>query len=594
MKNIKKISFLLSKKEKKNFFYVFILILITAIFDTLGMVSILPFVAIISNLSLIETNSILSYLYEFSSKFGVSNVDQFILLLGSSFFILFISSLLIRAFANYSQINFALMLEYSISKRLIEKYLNQPFIWFLNRNSSDLGKNILSEVNIVINNSIIPLINLISQGMVVIAILLMLFIVDKFLTIIVGTVLILSYLLIFYFMRNILHKLGKERTLANQGRFKIISEALNSIKETKFIGLEINYVNSFSKPAKIFAKNTSIATAIATIPRSFIEGITFGGMILLILNLMSSGNNFANIVPIISLYAFAGYRLMPALQQIYSGISQLKFSGVALDKLYQDIINLEKTIKKPSDKVNLKFNDSIILKQLSFYYPNNTKPTIKEINLSINNKTKVGIVGKTGSGKTTIIDIILGLLDPKSGSLLVDGKIINHNNKRAWQNNIGYVPQQIYLKDSSIKSNIAFGINEENIDMNKIIDVSKIADLHDFVVDNLPQRYDTIVGERGIRLSGGQRQRIGIARALYNNPNLIIFDEATNSLDNMTENNVMNAIDKLNKKSTIIIVAHRLSTVKNCDNIFFIENGIIKKSGTYNKIFKSNEDLKKN
>ena len=370
----------------------------------------------------------------------------------------------------------------------------------------------------------------------------------------------LSYLTIFYFMKNILLHLGNDRVKANESRFTIMMEAFGGIKETKFLGLEKDYIDRFSKPSKIYARNTSLAAVIAQIPRNFIEGIAFGGMIILILNLMTLGQGFISIIPIIALYAFSGYRLLPALQQMYAAFTQLRFSGAGLDTLYKDIHDLEVSNKINRITSSMQFTKSITLKNVTFNYPNKKEAAIKNMSLSILAKSKVGIVGTTGSGKTTTIDIILGLLDPKEGNLLIDEKIVTDSNKKSWQKNIGYVPQQIYLSDDTISANIAFGLDKKNINIDSIEKAAKIANLHDFVISELPDGYDTIVGEKGIRLSGGQKQRIGIARALYNNPLVIIFDEATNSLDNITEQSVMDAIDKLSNRMTIILIAHRLST----------------------------------
>ncbi len=591
MNKIKKIFYLLSGKEKKNFIFVLFLIFIMAMLDTLGVVSILPFIAIISNPNLVETNNVLSYFYETSGLFGVKSIDQFLFFLGFIVFFLLIFSITIRAFTNYFQVNFALMLEYTFSKRLIESYLHQPYIWFLNRNSSELGKNILSEVNLVVNGTMVPMMNLITQSMVTIAILSMLFIVDKILTIVVGSVLIISYLIVFYFIKSFLDRLGTERFKVNERRFSIVTEAFGALKETKFSGLEKRYIKNYSNPAKIYARNISLATAIAQVPRNFIEGIAFGGMIILVLYLMSNGEGFMQIVPLIALYAFAGYRLMPALQQIYSAITQLRFSGSALDNLFNDMKKLQNSKKIKNIETYLEFKKYIKLNNISFKYPRKDEESLKNISLSISYRSKVGIIGSTGSGKTTTADIILGLLNPINGNLQVDDKIISASNVRSWQKKIGYVPQQIYLSDSSIASNIAFGIEEKNINQLLIEKVSKIANLHEFVANELEEGYSTIVGERGVRLSGGQRQRIGIARALYNNPDLLVFDEATNSLDNVTEKLVMEAIDKLSDTMTIIVIAHRLSTIKNCDEIFLLDKGKLKAKGKFENILLNNQSF---
>ena len=293
--------------------------------------------------------------------------------------------------------------------------------------------------------------------------------------------------------------------------------------------------------------------------------------------------SFTNILPIMSLYVFAAYRLMPALQQIYVSFSKLTFVGPSLEKVFEDIQNIKKP-KLIKNHNSITFNNNITLKNINYNYPNSSRIALNNINLSIPSKTIVGFIGQTGSGKTTAIDIILGLLETQKGTLEVDGKIISKENVRSWQSIIGYVPQHIYLSDDTVAGNIAFGKDPKDISFSAVEKASKIANIHDFVINELPKKYNTSVGERGVRLSGGQIQRIGIARALYHNPKVLIFDEATSALDNQTEKIVMEAVSKLGNDKTIIIVAHRLNSVKNCDIIFKLEKGKLVAEGKFDQL----------
>jgi ATP-binding cassette, subfamily B, bacterial PglK len=588
---MKKILSLLTLAQKRQVSLLLFLILLTAFIDTVGVASILPFVAVLANPQLVETNIFLNTLYQLSSNFGVLNVNQFLILLGGIFFLFLIFNLTIRALSQYMLTRFTLTCEYTIGMRLIEGYLHQPYIWFLKRNSSDLSKNILSEVNEIIYDTIVPTLNIIAQGTLILALLVLLFFIDITLALIIGLVFAISYAIIFYFLRKVLSRIGLERLKANQDRFTSLSEAFGSIKDVKISGLEKNFINRFSEPALVYANNQSLAQIINLLPRFFFEGLAFGSIILLILFLMARGGDFQAIIPIVALYAFVGYRLLPAFQQVYGSITQLRFSGSALDSLYEDLKNLVPYNSPKTGQILI--TKSITLRDIHFYYPNNKYPSLKNINLTIPALSKVGIVGATGSGKTTLVDIILGLLEPTEGTLCADEKIINIQNKRAWQKNIGYVPQEIYLKDSSIALNIAFGLESKSINQSALEQAVKIANLHDFILKELPQQYDTIVGERGNKLSGGQRQRIGIARALYHKPQVLILDEATSALDNFTEKEVMRAIKNLDKDITIIIVAHRLSTVKSCDTIFLLDEGTLKAQGTYEELLLRNRDFQK-
>ncbi len=547
-----------------------------ALLDMIGVASILPFITVLTNPELIETNQLLNGMFNFSSLFGVENNDQFVFVLGVSVFFLFILSISFKALTNYFQIRFVQMMEYSIGKKLVEGYLHQPFTWFLSRNSAEIGKTILSEVDHVTGKAITPLIDLISRGIAAFVIIVLLIIVDVKIALIIGLSFFISYLIIFNYVKNFLNEIGKKRLKNNEIRFTSINESFGAAKEVKVGGLEEIYINNFSNSAKIYANSNSTSLIIAQLPRYILEAIAFGGIFLILLYMISKTGTFGDALPVVTLYAFAGYRLMPSMQQIYGSFTQLTFAGPSVNKLYDDLSNLKKlTVNKDSnkDKELINFNETISLNDIQYDYPHASRTALKNINLTIPSKSTVGFIGPTGSGKTTVVDIILGLLTPQTGNLTIDGDVITDQNLRSWQSLIGYVPQHIFLSDDTIASNIAFGVKREEIDNEIVKDVSKIANLHDFVDKELPEKYDTIIGERGVRLSGGQRQRIGIARALYNNPKVIILDEATSALDIKTEKQVMNEVNKLRKDKTIIIIAHRLDSISNCDIIFKLEKG---------------------
>ena len=576
MQIIKKVLFLLTPSERLQAYLLLFMILIMALLDMIGVASILPFIAVLTNPSLIETNLILNSVFESSKIFGVENNQQFLFILGIFVFILLVVSQVFKVITTYFQVRFIQMREYSIGKRLIEGYLHQPYSWFLNRHSAELGKSILSEVAIVIGGCIYPVMELISKGMVTIALVVLLVLVDPKIALIVGLSLSCTYGVIFFFLRNFLKRIGKERLKNNQLRFKSVSEAFGAAKEIKVGGLEKIYIRRFSDAAKNFARYTASSQAISQLPRFILEAIAFGGVMLMILYMMRQTGGFINSLPIISLYIFAGYRLMPAVQQIYTAFTQISFNSPSIDLLDKDIKNLEPFNSNQVHDVDaLSLNKAITLKNIYYNYPNTTRTALKNININIPAKSTVGLIGTTGSGKTTTVDIILGLLEPQKGTLEVDGQVVSKQNSRAWQRSIGYVPQHIYLADETIEANIAFGLDPKDINQEAVEKASKIANLHEFIMHELPNKYQTTVGERGVRLSGGQRQRIGIARALYHNPQVLILDEATSALDNQTEQAVMDAVNNITKDITIILIAHRLNTVKNCDIIFKLEKGQI-------------------
>ena len=567
------------------------MILLMAFLDMLGVASIMPFITVLANPEIIETNSLLKNVFVASKMFGIETEQQFIFILGIAVFALLVFSLAFKALTIYSQIRFSAMREYSIGKRLVEGFLNQPYSWFLNRHSADLGKTILSEVSLVISHGLKPIMNLITYSAIAIMIIILLVLVDPKLSLIVGFILGSAYGLIYKLTRSFLKRIGSERMKANEERFTTITEAFGAAKEIKVGGLEQIFTKRFSKPAKLSAQHASSAQLISNLPKFFLEAVAFGGMVLMVLYLMSRSGTFVSALPIISLYAFAGYRLMPAIQQIYVSLSQLRYIGSSLDSLYQDLINM-KSINSNYKDTDLSLNKSISLNQINYYYPNSSRKALKNIKLNIPARTTVGFVGSTGSGKTTLIDVILGLYEAQQGTLEVDGEVVKEHNRRSWQRCIGYVPQQIFLADDTVEANIAFGTEYKDIDYDKVERVAKIANLHEFVINELPSKYKTTIGERGIRLSGGQRQRIGIARALYHNPQVLILDEATSALDNLTEQAVMEAVYNLGKNITIILVAHRLSTVKKCDTIFLLEKGELKGQGKFEELIRISDHFR--
>ena len=595
MQILKKILFLLTAKEKKKAFLLFLMMLFIALLDLLGVASILPFMTVLTNPQIIETNSFYNDVFHAVSIFGIKTNQEFMFVLGFLVFGILITSLTFKALTIYVQLRFALMREYSIGKRLIEGYFQQPYSWFLNRHSADLSKTILSEVSIVIAQGIKPMMNLMSQIIVIFLLITLLIFVDFKMTLIIGLIISGSYAIIYLITSGFLKRLGGERLKVNRERFTIVNEAFGASKEVKFGGLEQIYVKRFSAPAKTYARVEGTAQAISQLPRYALEAMIFGGMMLMVLYFMRQSGVFLDILPKITFYAFAGYRLMPALQQVYRAGVQLRFIEPAIDALNNDLNNLRSTIPLNSKIENISpLDKSIVLNHIHYNYPNSSRTALKNIKLTIPARSTVGIVGATGSGKTTTVDIILGLLKADKGTLEVDGQMINKNNLRAWQRSVGYVPQQIFLSDNTLSANIAFGVEPEFINQKAVERAAKMANLHEFIINELPHQYQTKVGERGIRLSGGQRQRIGIARALYHNPKVLIMDEATSALDNLTEQAVMDAVNNLGKKITIIMIAHRLSTVKNCDIIFLLENGQLKAEGTFEKLIEVNDEFRKN
>lgn len=576
---------LLLPAERAQAFFLTAWVLIVALIDVIGIASIMPFIGVLSNPELVQTNEHLAKLYEFS---GCESSHDFLFLLGTIVFLLLLISLSLKAFTLYVQTRFTLRLEYSLGRRLLSGYLNQPYEWFLNQNSSELGKSIIAEVYNVVKGGFTPMMTIATQSVMTIAVLALLLFVNPFLSLIVFITLTGSYFLIYKLLKNTLGSMGQSRFDAHKERYSSINEVFGGIKDVKLGGLEDIYLEKFAKPSLVYSKSNAASQVINTMPRFALEAVTFGGILLMILYMMKANDGLEKVLPIIALYALAGYRLMPALQQIYEGFSKLKFSTPAVKKLHNDLTKL-KEFTSYSEGHALSLSKYIQLENIIFSYPQTEKRTIDNVSLTIPAYKTIGFVGSTGSGKSTIVDIILGLLASYQGEVTVDNKILSSSNRQAWQKNIGYVPQHIYLSDDTIRANIAFNEKTNDIDEAAVIRAAKIANLHEFVSKDLPNSYNTFVGERGVRLSGGQIQRIGIARALYHSPSLLVLDEATSALDNITERAVMDAVNSIHEQITIIIIAHRLSTLRKCNKIYFIEEGKIRLEGTYSDLVKNDE-----
>ena len=570
---------LLTREERRRGYLLLCMMLLMAVLDVVGVASILPFIAVLANPEVVETNPWLNQIFV---RLGFVDVDRFLFFLGTAVFCAMLVSISFKALTTWAIMHFTQMRHYAIARRLVEGYLRQPYEWYLNRHSADLGKMALSEVQLVVVGSLMPLMHLLSHGSIVLAMLCLLVLVDPVIALAVGGGIGGAYGVTFLSLRRFLSRLGKERVTANALRYKELSETFGGIKEVKLHALESSRLERFDRPAKAFARTQIVAQAVGAMPRYVLEILAFGTLLLLILILMRRSDGFEETLPLIALYALAGYRLMPALQTAYSNATKLRFSGDALDQLQKDLASLGDFTPPTRDgDGQLIPNLNIGLDSVSFTYAGAENPALSSVSLTVAARSTVGIIGKTGSGKSTMVDIILGLLEPQEGRVFVDGTSIGAGNRRKWQRTLGYVPQQIFLSDETIAQNIAYGEQADRIDMDAVQLAANIANLHDFIVDELPQGYDTRIGERGVRLSGGQRQRIGIARALYNRPSVLILDEATSALDNLTEQAVMDAVHGLSGEITIIMIAHRLTTLRECDKVFVLERGSLVGEGTY-------------
>jgi ATP-binding cassette, subfamily B, bacterial PglK len=583
-----KIWAILPTKSRRIMCWLLLAIVIMACFETVGVASIMPFMGVLAKPDLIFSNKGLSWLY---NDFGFGGETQFLIFLGVGVIVTLVFSNLVSSLVTWALLRFTYMQNHVISKRLLKNYVNQPYQFYLNRNSADLGKNILSEVSQVVTGVIVPGMQMISKIVVIVFLLGLLLIVEPSMTALACFVLGGAYGAVFMLTKKKLMHLSKTRLETNKGRYDAVMEIFGGIKEIKLMGRESIFIKNYSSNSERYAVSHSNSQVVGQMPRYVIESIVLGGMMLMVLYYLYVEGTVVHILPSLMLLAVACYRMLPAFQQIFKSVTQIRFNYLAVGALADDMHKTE-LVTQDDDAIDdyndeMSFSDKIELNDVSYRYPSTDSDTLRNVTLSIDHNTTVAFVGQTGSGKSTLLDVILGLLEITGGGISIDKEILCSRNMRSWQNIIGYVPQQIYLMDDEITKNIAYGVPPNQIDEEKVRAVARMASVDEFI-STLPEGYRIIIGERGVRLSGGQRQRIGIARALYGDPKVLVLDEATSSLDGITEDVVMEAIKNIGHSKTIIIVSHRMKSVQHSDMIYVIKNGVIIDAGSYLDLIKDN------
>ena len=582
---IHKLFALLDRRDRVELWLLLLVLIVVAVVEMVGVASIMPFMAVVTNPEVIHTNRWLNAAY---TNLGFQSDQAFLTFLGLLALGLLVFSNIVKATSSWLTLRYHNRLYYSIARRLLARYMARPYTFFLGRNSAELGKNVLEEVRRVIGGVLGPGTTVFASALICLAIMTLLILVDPLVALAIVTVLGGSYAGIYLLARRKLGRIGRQQIEANAGKFKAPGEALGGIKDLKVLGREPTFLLRFCLHAERHARNNVTSGLIGQLPRYALEIMAFGGILLVVLYFIGQGQQAVQMIPLLALYAFAGYRLMPALQQMFSAFTTLRYSVPSLDVLHRDLARDAHDLLDPEERLSaasraepLPFTQSLELRNVSFRYDGAGEPSLRNVNLVIEPNTSVGIVGPTGCGKTTTVDLILGLLAPSQGAVLVDGVEVTEANVANWQKNIGYVPQQTFISDDTVARNIAFGVPEDEINLEAVRKAARIANLAEFVESELPAGYDTGIGERGVRLSGGQRQRIAIARAMYRDPAILVMDEGTSALDGITEQSLMDAVRKLSRKKTIILIAHRLTTVRECDVIYQLERGSIVANGSF-------------
>ncbi len=572
MSVVRKLHAILMPAERRRAVVLLLLMIVGMLLETLGVGLVVPVVGMIIQGDLLNQYPLLNQIIHFFSMGGQLDIIAVAMLVLVGIYL--VKGLFLSFLVNY-QARYSYGLQQNVSRRLFELYLKQPYAFHLQRNSAQLIRNVTTETNLfAISTSAFLLI--LTEVLVLVGVMLLLLVIEP-----VGATVVLLSLGIFglaflSFSRKHILQWGRERQHHEGMRIQHIQQGLGGIKDVLLLGRESNFMHLYSSHNLRVAKVAGYQFSLQQMPRLWLEFTAVVGLAILVLLMTTQGRGFQEIMPTLALFAAAAFRLLPSANRLLGSIQTVRYGLPIVDMLYQEL-----SLAMPQTSVaenQISFNSAIGLQSVKFTYPSSVSPVLRNVSFTIPKGQSIGLIGESGSGKSTVIDIILGLLKPQAGHVMVDGQDI-HQALRSWQDMIGYVPQSIFLTDDSLKHNIAFGIAEGNIDMEALNNAIQAAQLYTFV-ESLPHGIDTVVGERGVRLSGGQRQRIGIARALYHDPDILVLDEATSALDEETEKEVMQAVDMLHGSKTIVIVAHRLSTVRNCDRILKFQAGELIQSGT--------------
>ena len=584
---------LLTPDQRRRFYSLQALVVLMAFLELVGIASIGPFMALVADINLLESNVIYNKLYVVS---GLSSPTDFLFATGVGVLAMLGIASFVSVFTTWRLSLFSMQVGTEIADRLYQYYLRQNWLFHASGSSAQLTKQITTEASRVTHSVIVQVMHLLSRLVLAIFISAAVISYNPFIAIVGLLVFTSGYVGVYFLIRTRLIHNGTIISDTSTQRFRLMNEGFGGIKDLLLLDRTKNFIEQFHAAGKSLAHAQGTTNAYSQVPRYFMELIAFGSMIALILILLKlHDGTLSQVLPVLAVYALAGFKLLPALQQIYGSITNIKGGLPGFDSIKPDLIASQMSLSDKDQSICRETKSlplgEIALEDITFIYPDKDEPALANLSLTIPFNSTVGFVGESGSGKSTTIDLILALIDPQQGRLKVGDAIIDHSNKDLWRRHIGFVPQSIFLGEGSIAENIAFGLGPSEIDQEKIRQAVSLAHL-DELVASLPAGLDTKVGERGVQLSGGQRQRIGIARALYSQASVLVFDEATSALDGITENIIMSAIHELAGQKTIILIAHRLKTVQQCDKIYMLERGRVVDQGTFSELLGKNEKFK--
>lgn len=591
--SLKKVYKLFPKKDHYKIFILFGMMLVASVFELLGIGIVPAFVVAVS-----DPDRIMKYpvIGDWLKTAGITGTKSLVIFGAILLILIYIFKNVYIGFFIYVKRRFVANRGVYLQNRLFRDYMTAPYAFYINRNSAELLRNVVGEVNLITEKIIVPFLELSLNGIMFLFIIGGLFIFEPLITLSAIIVLGGGGFIFLRYTHIKTKEFGRKDQQARMEKNKAVIQGLGGFKITRILNREKVFLNIYRRFAEISKRANIYKIVVNNMIKPIIETLSVIGILMIALIMIEQGRAVHDIIPILALFGVAAVRLMPILNKVVSQTNELRYNYHSANTVYEDLqlleYNYEIIPEKKLDNQNItELKHNISLRNISFQYPNSTENALQDVSLSISKGSAVAFVGPTGAGKTTLVDIILGLLEPQMGQIEVDGVNI-YNDTRSWQKNVGYIPQSIYLLDDSIRHNIAFGIPEKEIDESKLQDAIKAAQLKD-LIERLPKGEETVVGERGVRLSGGQQQRISIARALYNNPQVLVMDEATSSLDNLTEKFVIEAIEHLRGDRTIIMIAHRLTTVRNCDVIYIIKDGKLIEKGNYTELLKHSQEFRK-
>ncbi len=579
---LKQISYILNKKQKKDTIVVFISMIVCSLVELLGVSVIYPFLQMMLDINSIKGKWYLSWLFTINPGISVQHVIVVFCVLIAMIYLL---KNAIAFFCNYLQNRYSARLNRELSTRIFDSYMARPYEFFVNTNSSFLIRGLCGDVNAVYN-TIFNIFQMFAELLSVILIVIYLLSVDAFLAIFSSLVAGLCFFGITFGFKKIMKTIGREYRASETRRSRFIYQSIMGIKEITVLDRRNYYVEGYDKVSEGLEKYSVMNNSVSAAPNRILEGVCMAGIMMILCVKIISGVEMQAFIPALGVFVMGIFRIMPSVAKISGRVNSIVFHNIGLNNTYENLKEDEhaKKIEKEKDtklssQLNqtssvevAEFNKEISIKNLCFRYTGSDSDVINGLNLTIRKGESVGLIGSSGGGKSTLVDILMTLFEPKSGSVTVDGIDIFLLRKK-WIKLIGYVPQSIFMVDGTIKANVAFGVPEKDVSDERVWRALEQAQLKTFV-EQLPNGLDTIIGENGSKISGGQRQRIAIARALYDDPEIIIMDEATAALDVETEKALMEAVERLHGQKTIILIAHRLSTIRNCDTVYEIKNGV--------------------